>query len=70
MNFLYDKKLDHIPFSKIDLEKYLPELDRLILLSKERIESIKRIGKPTFDNTILELENVSYEMDLLAGVFF
>ena len=41
MKFLHDENLDHVPFSTIDLEEYLPQLDKLITLSKQRIDEIK-----------------------------
>ena len=70
MDFLFNEKIDHIPFSKVELESYLPELEKLISLSKERIEEIKSEENPTFENVILKLEESSKELDLLAGIFF
>ena len=70
MKFLHHEKLDHVPFSTIDLEEYLPELDKLITLSKQRIEEIKSESKPNFENTIIKLEESAKELGLLAGIFF
>ena len=70
MKFLHDEKLDHVPFSTIDLEEYLPELERLITLSKQRIEEIKSETNPNFENTIIKLEESAKELGLLAGIFF
>ena len=56
MNLLYEKNLDHIPFSKIDLESYIPELERLIKISLARVEEIKKVKEPNFENVSLALE--------------
>ena len=71
MDFLRDQFLDSVPFSQISEEDYLPELEKLIALTNERVIKLKENTEAvSFENTALALENISEEVDSLAHVFF
>ncbi len=60
-----------VPFEEIKNEHFLPALDEGIRLGKENIEKIKNNTEaPTFENTIIALENSSEIIDKCAEVFF
>ncbi len=71
MDFLYQEKLDLIPFSSFDEDQILDELDKAISLAKSRIEKIKHNGEePNFENTCLALDQIDCELSFLSGMFF
>ena len=60
-----------VPFEEIKNEHFLPALDEGIRVGKENIEKIKNNTEaPTFENTIIALENSSEILDKSAEVFF
>jgi peptidyl-dipeptidase Dcp len=59
-----------INYDVIKTEHFLPALKEGITLAKKNIEDIKKVETPTFDNTILALEQCSEEVDYVASVFY
>ncbi len=72
-NVLLEKsKLDYeaFPFDQLDNKAFLPSLKKSIEMAKIRLEKIKNIDKPTFDNTIRELEFIDAELNQVSSVFY
>jgi peptidyl-dipeptidase Dcp len=72
-NPLLFSQLKHhaIPFDQLTPELYLPRLKDAIAQAKRDIETIKaNTDKPTFQNTIIALENTGEDIDLASNVFF
>ena len=67
----FDLKFSAVPFNKIELDHYEEALE---IGLKEQEEDIKKIvenpEEPTFDNTILALENSGETLSRVCGVLF
>lgn len=60
-----------VPFSKISNSDYMPAIDRGISLARQEIDAIVNNPEaPTFDNTIVALENTGADLNRVLGVFF
>ena len=58
------------PFDKIDISHYEPAIDRGIRLGLEGVEAIvANPDAPTFENTIVALENCGRDLDRVLNVF-
>ena len=51
------------------MESYLPELEKLIKISLARVEKIKSVKEPNFENVSLALESCNYEIEFLLVSF-
>jgi len=59
-----------IPFSKIQVEHYLPALDEALKKARENISLLKaEKATPDFANTVLALETCSDLLDRVVGIF-
>ena len=59
------------PFSKINNSHWMPAVDRGISLAEKEIKSIvDNKEKPTFDNTIVALEDVGADLSRVMNVFY
>lgn len=59
------------PFSLITTAQYEPAIDRGIALAKTEIDAItSNPDEPTFENTIVALENVGEDLNRVLNVFF
>jgi len=70
--FINGPKLKHgaIPFDKIKLEHFIPALDYAIKEAEITIEKIKKnTDIPTFENSILPLENCSELLELISHTY-
>jgi peptidyl-dipeptidase Dcp len=71
MEFLYQKKMDFVPFSKFDEGRILEEVDKTISLAKERLEKVKANSEiANFENTCRALDQIDNELSFLADIFF
>ncbi len=74
MNILlapFDTPLGTVPFEQIRQEEYLPALKEAISIGKKQIEDIiLQTEAPTFDNTLLALEQSGQLIDRLANILF
>lgn len=60
-----------VPFSKISNGDYMPAIDRGISLARQEIDAIVNNPEaPTFENTIVALENTGTDLNRVLGVFF
>ncbi len=67
----YDTPYDIPPFDKIQISDYEPAFDAGIAEAKASIDSITaNADAPTFDNTILALDNLSPTLDRVVSVMF
>lgn len=67
----YDTPYDIPPFDKIQISDYEPAFDAGIAEAKTSIDSITaNADAPTFDNTILALDNLSPTLDRVVSVMF
>ncbi len=65
------QQFDTAPFSKIKEEHYEPAIKKAIDLAKNEIaEIIKNTEKPTFENTIVALDNSGEQLDRITSIFF
>lgn len=59
------------PFSKINNSHWMPAVERGIKLADKEIEAIaKSKDEPTFENTIVALENVGKDLNRVLNVFY
>lgn len=59
------------PFDKIDISHYEPAIDRGIKLGLQGVDEIVANPEaPTFENTIVALENSGRDLDRVLNVFF
>ncbi|WP_329905476.1 M3 family metallopeptidase [Porphyromonas pogonae] len=59
------------PFTNFSIEDYEPAFEYAISLKREEIESIiNNPDKPSFENTIVALEQAGKHLSLVSGVFF
>lgn len=67
----FETPFDTVPFHKIDTSDYLPAVKDAIRQAKEALESLKKNpDEPTFENTIVALENCQEHVNLISRVFF
>jgi len=67
----YKTAFGTVPFEEIKNEHYLPALESAIKAAKDNIENIKtNTAAPTFENTVVALENAGELVDKSAEVFF
>ncbi len=59
-----------IDFPNIKTEHYMPALKETIKSAKSVVEEIKKVDKPTFENTILKLDSSDREMNVVVSTFF
>lgn len=72
-NVLMEKSsLDYeaFPFNKLDNSQFLPSLKTSIQMAKAKLEKIKEIKEPTFENTVVELEFIDAELNQVSSVFY
>ena len=74
MNILLEKfktPFETVPFDKIKPADFLPAIKESIKKAKQNIEAIKNNNAPeTFQNVVEALENSSFDVDLISGIFF
>jgi len=58
-----------VPFDQIKTEDFVPLIQRSVIESRAKISSLKGLP-PSFENTILGLENSSEAMDVLLRLYF
>ena len=59
------------PFGKIKAEHYEPAFDVAIEEAKKEVEQIASSKEtPTFENTIVALDNIGEKMNAISGIFF
>lgn len=59
------------PFDRIDISHYEPAIDRGIRLGLKNVDDIvANPEKPTFENTIVALENAGRDLDRVLNVFY
>lgn len=59
------------PFDRIRLSDYEPAFDQAIAVTRAEIEAIVNNPEaPTFENTVVALEQQGYLLDRISGVFF
>lgn len=59
------------PFDIIKKEHFLPAFERAIKLKREEVDKIINSDEePTFENTVLALEDCGEDLERVAGVFF
>ncbi|MCH7411598.1 M3 family metallopeptidase [Belliella sp. DSM 111904] len=58
------------PFKKIETDHFLPAIQTGIALAKEDIERIKAEIEPSFENTIVALDNAGEQLSLVSSIFF
>ena len=62
---------DTAPFSKIENEHFLPAISQLIEDTKVEIAAITSNSEaPTFENTVVALENTGEQLDRATSIFF
>jgi peptidyl-dipeptidase Dcp len=67
----YNTPFGTIPFSQIKLDHFLPAVGKGIIDAKTEIEAIiSNKAEPTFENTIVALENVGELLDKVTTAFF
>lgn len=67
----FDTPYGSVPFSKIKPEHYMPAIDRGIALARAEIDSITaNPAAPTFQNTIVALEDAGQDLNRVINVFF
>ena len=60
-----------VPFSQIQNSHYEEAVDRGITLAQQEIDAIvNQRSRPTFENTIVALENVGKDLNRVLGVFY
>ena len=60
-----------VPFDEIKLEHFTPALDYALEESVRSLELIKNSsGNPTFDNTVLPMENGTELLETVASTYF
>ncbi|MDI3503602.1 MAG: peptidyl-dipeptidase Dcp [Candidatus Cloacimonadota bacterium] len=64
-------RLKAIPFDEIKLEHFMPAFEEGLKIAKAEIEELKNNPEPpTFENTILPLDNGGRELEYAATVYF
>lgn len=73
MNPLLEKfstPFDTPPFDKIKNDHFLPAIQECIKSAKKDITEIKKVGSPTFENTIVALDRAGERLNIVSSVFF
>ncbi|MCR9013986.1 M3 family metallopeptidase [Aquiflexum gelatinilyticum] len=73
MNPLLDKfntPFETAPFDLIKPEHYLPAIQEAIKKAKEEIQEIKDNPVPTFENTIVALDQSGEKLNIISSIFF
>lgn len=75
MNPLLQKTRNHrlkvIPFDEIKLEHYMPAFEAALAEARAEIETLKNNPEaPTFENTIMALEDGGEQLDYVSTVYF
>ncbi|MCB5266116.1 MAG: M3 family metallopeptidase [Candidatus Cloacimonetes bacterium] len=64
-------RLKAIPFDEIKLEHFMPAIEEGLKIARREIEKLKNNPEaPTFENTILPLDNGGVELDYATTVYF
>lgn len=64
-------KYGSVPFSQITNADYMPAIDRGIEMARQEIQAIvDNPEPPTFENTIVALDNAGVDLSRVTGVFF
>lgn len=67
----YETPFSTVPFDKIKTEDYLPALDKAIEKGKMEVEAItNQKDAPTFENTIVALENAGRDVGRISKIMF
>ena len=66
----FPSKDEVVPFDQIKVEHFIPALHEAIREAKENIEAIKKVVAPTFENSILALEQASEKVDRISNIYF
>jgi peptidyl-dipeptidase Dcp len=62
---------DSISFEKIELNDFIPAVDKGVEIARENLRRIKENpDAPTFENTMLALESASELLEIASGVYF
>lgn len=70
MNTLLEE-FDTPPFSKISEKDYTPAIKAAIIMAKKEIQDIvNSLEEPTFENTIIKLEEAGSKLDRITAIFF
>ncbi|UTW60909.1 M3 family metallopeptidase [bacterium SCSIO 12741] len=59
-----------VPFNLIQNDHFIPALEKAISEAENRIEELKSIENPTFENFLVELEKSGRQVGVVAGTFF
>ena len=71
MSTIFEQSSFYIPFDKISVEDYLPAIKKGIAEGKEEIQRIiTNDQKPSFENTIVAMENSGQLLNKVCEVFF
>lgn len=63
-------KFEAIDFSKIKVEHFLPALNESIQNAKKKFEVIKQITEHSFENTIVQGERATDQLDQVVSIFY
>lgn len=64
-------RLEAIPFDEIRLEHYMPAIEKGLEIAKKEVEELKNNTEaPTFENTILAMEDSGRELSYATTVYF
>ena len=67
----YTHRLNAIPFHLIKTEHYMPAVEATLKTAKDNINKIRNSKeKPTFENTILEMDFAGEELDYVTSVYY
>lgn len=67
----FDTPYGSVPFSQIKNEHYMPAIDRGLSIARQEINDIvNNPENPTFENTIVALNNVGKDLNRVLNVFF
>ncbi|PRY88484.1 M3 family metallopeptidase [Mongoliibacter ruber] len=67
---IFSSPFDTPPFDKIKNEHFLPAIQECIDLARKDINEIKKAAIPTFENTIVALDNAGERLNVVSSVFF
>lgn len=66
----FDTPFETAPFELIKTGHYLPAIEEAIKMAKEEIEEIKKAPIPTFENTIVALDQSGEKLNVISSIFF
>lgn len=65
------EKFNAAPFQKIEVANYKPAIKEAINQALEEIEAISKASDtPTFENTVVALDNAGEQLDRITSIFF